>query len=76
MTTTMIRYQVPGLTDVRLTVYDLLGKEVMVLVNERKTPGGYEITFDGGGLGSACIFSASKQARSSIPRSFCWSGDI
>jgi len=31
---------------VRLAVYDLLGKEVAVLVNERKEPGEYEFTFD------------------------------
>jgi hypothetical protein len=37
---------------VKLTVYDLLGREVAVLVNERKTPGTYEVRFDGGGLAS------------------------
>jgi hypothetical protein len=37
---------------VRLTVYDLLGREVAVLVNEEKQPGFYEVTFDAGRLAS------------------------
>jgi hypothetical protein len=31
---------------VRLSVYDLLGREVEVLVDEHKAPGRYEVTFD------------------------------
>ncbi|MCC6395897.1 MAG: T9SS type A sorting domain-containing protein [Bacteroidetes bacterium] len=37
---------------VRLAVYDLLGREVSVLVQERQTPGNYEAQFDGSGLSS------------------------
>ena len=33
---TGVRFQVPGVSDVKITVYDLLGREVAVLVNERK----------------------------------------
>jgi hypothetical protein len=47
-----IRDQGPGLSDVRLTVYDVLGCEVAVLVNERKAAGRYEVAFDGSGLAS------------------------
>jgi hypothetical protein len=43
---------VSGVSDVKLTVYDLLGREVAVLVNERKAPGSYEVKFDGKGLAS------------------------
>jgi len=50
--TTCIRFQVPGVSDVKLVVYDLLGKEVAVLLNERKAPGHYEVSFNGSGLGS------------------------
>jgi hypothetical protein len=35
-----------GTRHVKLTVYDLLGREVAVLVNESKTPGVYSVTFD------------------------------
>ena len=50
--TTVISYQLPAASDVRLVVYDVLGREVAVLVNERKTPGSYEVKFDGSGLTS------------------------
>jgi cyclomaltodextrinase / maltogenic alpha-amylase / neopullulanase len=50
--TTGVRFQVAGVSDVKLVVYDILGREIAVLVNERKTPGSYEVTFDGRGLAS------------------------
>ncbi len=37
---------------VALKVYDMLGREVAVLVNEKKEPGTYEARFDGSGLSS------------------------
>jgi glucose/arabinose dehydrogenase len=46
---TTIRYGIPtgsAETDVRLTVYDLLGREVAVLVNTRHPAGTYEVNFD------------------------------
>ena len=33
-------------------MYDLLGREVAVLVDERKAPGSYEVQFDASGLAS------------------------
>ena len=58
--TTVIRYQLPapsgvegsGVRIVRIVVYDILGREVAVLVNEKKAPGRYEVKFDGSGLAS------------------------
>jgi hypothetical protein len=50
-----IRGQGPGVS-VKLTVYDLLGREVAVLVDERKVPGSYEVSFDGSGLASGAYF--------------------
>jgi hypothetical protein len=55
--TTVISYQVPVAAVVRLVVHDLLGREVAVLVNERKGPGSYAVTFDGSGLASGVYFS-------------------
>jgi hypothetical protein len=57
---TGIRYQVPalsgvegsGVSDVKLAVFDVLGREVAVLVNERKGAGTYEVAFDGHRLSS------------------------
>jgi photosystem II stability/assembly factor-like uncharacterized protein len=42
----------PVVRDVRLVVYDLLGREVAVLVNERKATGTYEVRFEASGLAS------------------------
>ncbi len=50
--TTGVRFQVPGASDVKLVVYDILGREVATLVNERKAAGRYEVKFDGSGLAS------------------------
>jgi hypothetical protein len=49
---TVIGYQVPCAGNVTLAVYDLLGREVAVLVNERKAPGRYEVQFDASRLSS------------------------
>jgi hypothetical protein len=45
-----------GLSDVFLVVYDVLGREVSVLVRERQQPGSYEVSFDGRGLASGVYF--------------------
>jgi hypothetical protein len=42
---TTIRYAVPNETDVKVSVYNLLGQRVAELVNERQQPGSYEVTF-------------------------------
>jgi spore germination protein YaaH len=39
-----------------LRVYDILGREVAVLVNERKAPGDYEVRLDAAGLGSGVYY--------------------
>ncbi|HLP17332.1 MAG TPA: T9SS type A sorting domain-containing protein [Bacteroidota bacterium] len=45
--TTMIRYQVPTSSYVRITVYDLLGKEIASLVDEQQQPGIYTAVWNG-----------------------------
>jgi hypothetical protein len=42
---------------ISLRVYDLLGSEVAVLVNERKAPGTYDARFDAHGLASGVYIS-------------------
>jgi len=44
---TTIRYEVPAATHVRLAVYDVLGREVVALVDERREPGCYAVAWDG-----------------------------
>jgi hypothetical protein len=41
---------------VTLIIYDLLGREVITLVNEQLNPGTYEVTFDGSALSSGLYF--------------------
>jgi predicted GH43/DUF377 family glycosyl hydrolase len=53
---TVVRYELSAVSDVRLAVYDLLGREVAVLVNERKAPGTYEAKFNAAGLASGVYF--------------------
>jgi hypothetical protein len=47
---TTIKYELPKSSMVRLIVYDMLGREVSVLVNERKDAGIHDVHFDGSGL--------------------------
>jgi len=49
---TTIKYELPTSTVVRLSVFDMLGREVSVLVNERKDAGVHEVRFDGSNLAS------------------------
>jgi len=43
---TTIRYQLPISSDVTLKVYDLLGREVAILVDDYKQAGSYEVEFN------------------------------
>ena len=44
---TTIKFELPKSSEVRLSVYDMLGREVSVLVNERRDAGVHEVKFDG-----------------------------
>ena len=57
---TVIKYQVPQPVNVSIKVFDLLGKEVASLVNEKKEPGYYEASFDGSNLASGLYFYRIK----------------
>jgi len=58
---TTIKYELPKSSLVRLSVYDILGREVSVLVNERKNAGFHEVEFDAAGLSSG-VFIYRMQA--------------
>jgi photosystem II stability/assembly factor-like uncharacterized protein len=49
---TTISYDLPTLSVVELKVFDVLGKEVATLVNEKQNPGRRHAIFDGSGLAS------------------------
>jgi hypothetical protein len=53
---TTIKYELPKSSHVSLSVYDILGREVSLLVNERRDAGVYEVKFDGSNLASGVYF--------------------
>jgi len=59
--TTTVSYELPAFSDVRLVVFDLLGREAATLVNERMPPGIHTVRFDVSGLAS-CVYFYPIQA--------------
>lgn len=58
---TKIKYQVGAdvrsqESEVRIVVFDILGKEVKTLINQNQKPGVYEVSFDGSKLSSGIYF--------------------
>ncbi|MBP9582674.1 MAG: T9SS type A sorting domain-containing protein [Ignavibacterium sp.] len=53
---TSIQYQIAGISQVTLKVYDVLGNEVATLVNEAKPAGSYEVNFNASKLSSGIYF--------------------
>jgi len=49
---TKIRYQLPQESKVIIKLYDILGSEVITLLNEKKEPGVYEVDFNAQHLSS------------------------
>ncbi|MFC2093343.1 T9SS type A sorting domain-containing protein [Bacteroidota bacterium] len=54
--TTNIKFDLPKQGFVSLKVYDVVGKEVAILVNEVKSPGSYNVDFNGTELSSGVYF--------------------
>jgi hypothetical protein len=59
---TTIRYSIPASSFVTLRVYDVLGKEIMGLVDEEKTAGNYELEFNAANLSSGVYFYRIQSA--------------
>src|SRR5690606_23697391 len=49
---TIIEYSIPNESFVQLKVFDMLGNEISVLVNENQSPGNYKKLFSGENLAS------------------------
>lgn len=60
---TNIRFGIPETGNVRLVVYDILGREVTTLMNEHKKPGTYEVKFDASQLASGIYFYSLQTER-------------
>jgi hypothetical protein len=54
--TTLISYQLPVASEVSLKVYDVLGREVMTLVNGKQDAGSYNLNFNASNLSSGVYF--------------------
>ena len=55
--TTTIKYDIANNSFVKLTVYDLTGKEIETLVNNNLQPGSYEATWSGSNYASGVYFA-------------------
>ena len=72
--TTTIKYIIPELEgtshymSVQLIVYDVLGKEVIILVNQKQSAGNYQVTFNAKNLSSGVYFYQLKTAENSITK--------
>ena len=57
---TTIKYSIPELSDVKLTLFNVLGEEIKTLVNEEKGAGNYSVEFNGSTLPSGIYFYQLK----------------
>jgi len=51
-----IKFDIPEQVHTKIIVYDILGKEVKIPLNENLKPGEYEIDFDSASLHSGTYF--------------------
>jgi hypothetical protein len=54
--TSNLKFEILNFGNVKIIVYDIMGREVQTLVNETLQPGTYETTFDGSMLNSGVYF--------------------
>jgi hypothetical protein len=65
---TIINYQLPVNNLVTLKVFDVIGREVATLVNERQEAGSYQATFTAKGLSSGIYFYQLKTGSYSLTK--------
>ena len=53
---TIISYQLSALSEVELSVYNIIGQKVAILVSEKQNAGSYQIEWDAGGFASVIYF--------------------
>ena len=53
---TAISYRLSAVSDVKLTVYNVLGQKIRTLVNEKQSAGKYRVSFDASGLAGGVYF--------------------
>ncbi len=60
---TTIKYGIPKRSSVELRIFDILGREVALLVNEEQDAGNYELIFDAGQLSSGVYMYQIKAGK-------------
>jgi len=63
--TTVINYKLPEQSDVELKIYDVLGNEIITLVNEEKSAGSYEVEWNASNFPSG-VYVYSLRAGTNI----------
>jgi hypothetical protein len=62
--TTIIKYSIPignnNTQNVQIVIYDVLGRELKILVNRKQSPGNYSITFEADNLSSGVYYYSLK----------------
>lgn len=53
---TIIEYDIPKASEVRLDVFDILGRNIATLVNDKKAAGSYKVEFNASSLASGIYF--------------------
>ncbi len=53
---TIIKYSIPENTDVKISIYNILGKEIKTLINENKDAGNYSVGFNCSELSSGVYY--------------------
>ncbi|MBK8982055.1 MAG: T9SS type A sorting domain-containing protein [Ignavibacteria bacterium] len=53
---TGIKFDIAKKGNVKLVVFDMLGRELSTLINESLNPGTYQVSFDGNNLSSGVYF--------------------
>ncbi len=65
---TEIRYQTPEVSHVRLTIHDLLGREVALLIDQEMSPGRHAATWNARGMASGQYFARLQGGRMILTR--------
>jgi photosystem II stability/assembly factor-like uncharacterized protein len=60
---TVINYEISKSSFVKIKVYDVLGREIAIMVNEEEPAGKYSITFNGSNLSSGIYFYSITAGR-------------
>ena len=73
---TTIEYQLPTSSHVKLSVFDVLGREVATLVDARQPAGVYTVRFDGSNLNSGFYFYRLSAGKTDHPSAIAYGREM